>query len=246
MSTTPETAGRSRFPRFRWRRVWSDSIRPIGTVALAVFGFRSAVADWNHVPTGSMQPTILVGDRVFVNRLAYDLKVPFTTWHLAEWADPERGDVVIFRSPVDGQRLVKRVVGIPGDVVAMVDNRLTLNGQPVAYEPAEDAGAYAMSLPEPERTGAVFAAERLPEARQDAHPVMGSVGRRALRDFGPVTVPKDHYFMMGDNRDNSLDSRYFGSVQRDTILGRAVRVVGSLDPDRHYRPRWERTLLPLP
>lgn len=218
----------------------------MGTVALAIFGFRSAVADWNHVPTGSMQPSILVGDRVFVNRLAYDLKVPFTTWHLAEWSAPERGDVIVFYSPADGQRLIKRVVGLPGDVVSMNDNRLSINGIPVSYEPPNAGDAEDASLVDSGPSGVVVDRERLPASRKPTHPVMTLPGRPALRTFGPIEVPKGRYFVMGDNRDNSLDSRFFGCVARDTILGRAVGVVGSLNPDRHYQPRWERTLLPLP
>ena len=83
-------------------------------LALVMFSMRSSLADWYHVPTGSMKPTILEGDRVFVDKLAYDLKVPFTTWHLAEWSQPQRGDIVVFFSPKDGTRLVKRVIGLPG------------------------------------------------------------------------------------------------------------------------------------
>ena len=99
--------------RSRARRWWQQEIRPLLILALILFSIRSSLADWNDVPSGSMQPTILVGDRIFVNKLAYDLKVPFTTWHLAQWSNPQRGDIVVFYSPQDGTRLVKRVVGLP-------------------------------------------------------------------------------------------------------------------------------------
>src|SRR6516162_10613328 len=105
--------------RVRARRWWRKEIRPLLVMALVVFSVRSSLADWNDVPSGSMQPTILVGDRVFVNKLAYDLKVPFTTLHLAEWSNPKRGDIVVFYSPYDGTRLVKRVVGLPGDSIEL-------------------------------------------------------------------------------------------------------------------------------
>lgn len=95
----------------RW--FWKEWVKPFLVIALIVGSVRSAVADWNHVPTGSMKPTILEGDRVIVNKLAYDLKVPFTTWHLAEWGNPARGDIVVFFAPNDGTRMVKRVVGLP-------------------------------------------------------------------------------------------------------------------------------------
>src|SRR5213078_2727911 len=116
--------------RFRSRigHWWRKEIRPLLIIALVVFSIRSSLADWNDVPTGSMKPTILEGDRVFVNKLAYDLKVPFTTRHLAEWSEPQRGDVVVFFSPHDGQRLVKRVVGLPGDTVQLDQNVLIIDG----------------------------------------------------------------------------------------------------------------------
>ena len=113
----------------RW---WRQEIRPLLIFALVMFSIRSSLADWNVVPSGSMQPTILVGDRVLVNKLAYDLKVPFTTWHIAEWSNPQRGDIVVFFSPKDGTRLVKRVIGLPGDTVELRNDQLIINGQPVA------------------------------------------------------------------------------------------------------------------
>src|SRR5258707_5862749 len=114
--------------RSRAVRLWQKEIRPMLALAVILFSIRSSLADWNDVPTGSMKPTILEGDRVFVNKLAYDLKVPFTTWHIAQWGNPERGDVVVFFSPADGQRLVKRVVGVPGDRIELVDNQVLVNG----------------------------------------------------------------------------------------------------------------------
>src|SRR4026208_847663 len=116
-------------------KFWRESAKSWLILILVTCIFRSAIADWNDVPTGSMKPTILEGDRVFVNKLAYDLKVPFTTWHLAEWSNPQRGEIVVFFSPRDEVRLVKRVVGVPGDVVELRNNSLILNGQPVEYKP---------------------------------------------------------------------------------------------------------------
>src|SRR6187455_1451415 len=121
--------------RVRARKVWRQEIRPLLIFSLVLFSLRSSLADWNDVPTGSMRPTILEGDRVFINKLAYDLKVPFTTWHIAEWSNPQRGDIVVFFSPHDGKRLVKRVVGLPGDTVELRDNQLVINGMPVEYQP---------------------------------------------------------------------------------------------------------------
>ena len=186
--------------------------------------FKSAIADWNIVPTGSMKPTILEGDRIFVNKLAYDLKIPFTTLHIAKWDAPQRGDIVVFYSPVDGKRLVKRVVGVPGDTIAMQNNRLIINGQNVEYEPIIHSIAKDHSLSIGLSQLGFF--EDLSEAR---HPVIFTPQRPSLRSFRPVNVPDEKYFVLGDNRDNSADSRYFGFIERSRVVGQATSIVVSLD-----------------
>jgi len=192
------------------------------------------------VPTGSMKPTIVEGDRVFVNKLAYDLKVPFTTWHLAEWSNPRRGEIVVFYSPHDGKRLVKRVIGLPGDTIELRNNVLVLNGQAVDYKPiAEELLRDVEPL---ERASHVFAAEQLPG---QTHAVAGYPAVQALRNFGPNRVPAEHYFMMGDNRDDSFDSRYYGPVERKQIVGRATAVVLSFDRKNYWLPRWQRSFSSL-
>src|SRR4051812_22093644 len=120
--------------RCRIRQWWQREIRPLLLLVLVVCSIRSSLADWNDVPTGSMKPTILEGDRVFVNKLAYDLKIPFTTRHVVEWSNPERGDIVVFFSPYDGKRLVKRVIGLPGDTIELRNDVLVLNGEPIQYQ----------------------------------------------------------------------------------------------------------------
>jgi signal peptidase I len=221
--------------RTRARKLWREEIRPLAIMALVLFAARSSFADWNKVPTGSMKPTILEGDYVFVNKLAYDLKVPFTTWHLAEWSAPQRGDIVVFFSPKDGERLVKRTVGLPGDTVELRDNELIINGKKVAYQSiAEDL---LHDLAPTDRANSIYASEQLPGR---SHLVAGIPAVPAKRDFGPIQVPEGCFFMMGDNRDNSFDSRYFGVVKRDRIVGHATAVVASLNPDHHYQPRWDR------
>lgn len=217
---------------------WGFSI--IVALMLAT-SFKSAVADWNIVPTGSMKPTILEGDRIFVNKLAYDLKIPFTTRHIAEWGNPQRGDIVVFYSPADGKRLVKRVVGLPGDRLAMRNNQLIINGEKIKYEPINTLNSKVLPLRmHPNQYGFM---EDLSDAR---HPVMITPQRPSLRSFGPVTIPKGKYFMMGDNRDNSADSRYFGFVDRNRIVGQATSIVISLDINHKYSPRWERFFTDLP
>src|SRR5580700_1098065 len=120
--------------RERWKKLWREN-KSLLLFVIILTAVRSAIADWNDVPTGSMNPTIVQGDRVFVNKLAYDLKVPFTTLHLAQWSDPQRGDIVVFFSPADGTRLVKRVIGVPGDTIELRDERLLINGKQSTYEP---------------------------------------------------------------------------------------------------------------
>ncbi len=221
--------------RIRARKLWREEFRPLLIMALVMFAVRSSFADWNVVPSGSMKPTIVEGDRVFVNKLAYDLKVPFTTLHLAEWSAPQRGDIVVFYSPKDGMRLVKRTVGLPGDTVELRGDKLIINGETVAYKSIADELIPDVSVSDREHSE--YASEQLPGR---THLVAAIPALPALRDFGPIQVPAGSYFMMGDNRDNSMDSRYFGAVNRSRILGRATAVVASLDPEHHWKPRWDR------
>ena len=202
---------------------------------------RSAVIDYNPVPTGSMNPTILEGDVIWVNKLAYGLRVPLTRIHLADWDEPQRGDIVVVLSPRDGTRLVKRVVGVPGDVLAMKNGRLAVNGHPLDYRPAE--ADYGATIAEKLRPYAVFAEEDLEGVE---HAVMGlQIGAGANRSFAPIVVPEGEYFLMGDSRDNSLDSREYGLASRDAILGKAGGILVSLDINDTYLPRWKRFLAEL-
>ena len=108
----------------RLRRFVREHVAPFVVVLIVLGSFRSSIADWNVVPTGSMNPTIVEGDRIFVNKLAYGLRVPFTSWYVAHWSGPQRGEVITFASPADGTRLVKRVIGLPGETVQLIDDHL--------------------------------------------------------------------------------------------------------------------------
>ncbi|TQV80044.1 signal peptidase I [Exilibacterium tricleocarpae] len=185
--------------------------------------FRSAIADWNEVPTGSMKPTILAGDRIWVNKMAYDIRVPFTHISLVKRSDPRRGDIVVFDSKVSDKRLVKRVIGLPGDVIGMRNNVLSVNGRAVDYEQISSTDRM----------------ERLPGAQ---HRVRTQASSSPLSSFRSVTVPAQHYLVLGDNRDNSSDSRVIGFIPRHEIVGRTRHVVLSFNYDNFYIPRSDRFL----
>jgi signal peptidase I len=201
---------------------------------LVICSLRSALADWNDVPTGSMKPTIEEGDRVVVNKLAYDLKVPFTTYEIVKWGDPKRGDIVVLFSPADGVRLVKRVVGIPGDRIELKDNTLFVNGQPMKWTTIGPATT--------DDGGAILAEETLTGKK---HKLMFMPQIPAMRTFPQVVVPPGYYYVMGDNRDNSNDSRFIGLIERQRIVGRAMAVAFSFDRMHHYTPRFGRWFKPL-
>ena len=188
--------------------------------------FRSALADWNVVPTGSMKPTILEGDRILVNKLAYDFKVPLTHTSLFKFADPKRGDIVVFDSKAADTRLVKRVIGLPGDTVEMRDNLLIINGIEARYSDVEYVA---------DRTFAIESYFNMSHRIEVAR-----TGVSRFSTFGPVKVPQGHYLVLGDNRDNSADSRVRGFVPRGEIVGDAKTVVLSIDYDHYYLPRIDR------
>jgi signal peptidase I len=204
-------------------------------VFLVCFGFfRTAIADWNPIPSGSMRPNLLEGDVVLVDRLAYDFKLPLTDIVVTHIADPKRGDIVTFSSPKDGTRLIKRIVALPGDVVQMRDDALFVNGKAADYSEPE-------MLAEPSELGGLVRALRQTETiGADQRRVQWLEGVPAMRTFGPLTVPADSYLMLGDNRDNSADSRYIGFVPRNLLIGRALCILVSADIKGNWAPRLDR------
>jgi signal peptidase I len=185
--------------------------------------FRSGIADWNTVPTGSMKPTILEGDRILVNKLAYDVRLPLTSISLYRHADPQRGDIVVFDSHKADKRLVKRVIGLPGDVTELRHNQLIVNGK---------AAEYSLLL---KTADTLYLSEAI--AGSEHQIMLHAQYQNPLNSFGPVQVPPNHYLVLGDNRDNSADSRVYGFVVRDEIIGRSRNVVLSLNYDNFYLPR---------
>ena len=208
MSETKEPAGK----RPRWR-AWTRELLGMGVVLSLALTARGTLADHYHVPTGSMRPTVEVGDRIFVNKAAYGLRVPLSERWLTQFDGPAAGDVVVLHSPEDGTVLLKRIVAAPGDEVAIREGRLWRNGSFAPFE-LDDGG-------EP--------LERLGDA---VHPLRLDDGGGP--DFGPVRVPPESYLVVGDNRGNSLDGRTFGWVERKAILGKGVAVFA-----RNGRPTWK-------
>jgi signal peptidase I len=197
----------SDLPRRSWRR---ESAAVVSFMAVVVTT-RASLADHYHVPTGSMTPTIQVGDRVVVNKLAYSLRLPFSDIRLIDRSGPRRGEVAVLRSPENGDTLIKRVVAVPGDQVAVRGGRIWINGQlaPVARG---------------QRRTVELLGKR-------AHAV--SLDASGGPDLGPVQLGDDDYLVMGDNRGNSHDGRSFGMVSRQAFLGRALGVFWS-----DGRPAW--------
>ena len=201
--------------------------------------FRSVIADWNHVPSGSMRPTLLIGDRVVVNKMAFDLRVPFTFIRLSQHSNPERGDIITFEGPGGGKLLIKRVIGVPGDRVQLRRNRLYINGIAADYRALTDAEIEPLQLPDADDFG-IYVETILGHSRIVLHEHRPGNFDVGYSTYGPVSVPEGKYLVLGDNRDNSGDTRQIGLVPRESILGRAHSVAFSLDYDNYYIPRSDR------
>lgn len=184
-----------------FRRVRRDAVTLL-LIGAGIFTARSSLADHYYVPSGSMLPTVHVDDRIFVNKLAYGLRVPVVGSYALHFATPARGDVVVLDSPEENVTLLKRVVALPGDRVEVKDGQLELNGHAVPLEL---------------RKGELL--ERL-----DARPHALDLDAGGGPMFGPVVVPRDAFLVLGDNRGNSRDGRMFGFVPRDAIVGKAAGV----------------------
>jgi len=221
---------------FRKRRVadakdpwWVEYGASFFPVILIVFVLRSFIVEPFKIPSGSMIPTLLVGDFILVNKYTYGMRLPVVNLKVVDVSSPQRGDVMVFRYPEDPSLdYIKRVVGVPGDKVAYQNKRLTINGVPV---PMTRVGDYL----HPER---LYYSEQFVETMgegehhvlndQDAPPFIPHPGQFPHRDdcsyntAGVIcTVPPGEYFVMGDNRDNSRDSRFWGFVPEENIVGKA-------------------------
>ncbi len=211
--------------------------RGLLAVLFALILLRAMAVDWSHVPSRSMAPGIVPGDRILVNKLAYGLRLPFTDAPMMQWHTPQRSDAVVFLAPLSGLLTVKRVIGVPGDRVSWRDGILRVNGINAIYH-RTTANSAVMSLASAQAPVQVYSESLL----QQDHTILRRTNRSRLgaKDFIEVAVPEHHYLMLGDNRDNSSDYRAFGFVPKEALVGRVSYILFSLNPQNYYLPRWQR------
>jgi signal peptidase I len=206
------------------RRVLVDYSRSFFTVLLFVLLIRSFVFEPFRIPSGSMMPTLLQGDFIFVKKYAYGLRLPVTESKIVDTGEPARGDVVVFRLPSDPNvNYIKRVIGLPGDEISYEQHRLTINGEKVSLDQHPDA-----TPREP----------RFVEKLDDRQHEILITDAGYTRNDGIYRVPEGHYFVMGDNRDNSRDSRFIDAIPETHLVGEAVRIWMHMDGLQW--PRWDR------
>jgi signal peptidase I len=212
---------------------WLDWTAGLFPVILAVFLLRSFLFEPFKIPSGSMVPTLLVGDLILVNKYHYGVRLPVINRKIVANNDPQRGDVVVFRYPVDPRvDYIKRVVGVPGDEVAYLNQRLTINGKPVDVQPLgdyydEDSLRYAPQFSETLGTAThriLVDPKRQVYYGGESRSFPNGQNCRYTAEGVVCKVPDGHYFMMGDNRDNSQDSRFWGFVPDANIVGKAFFV----------------------
>ncbi len=206
-------------------------------ITLIVFA-RSTAFGMYEIPSGSMLPTIRIGDRIFANKFAYGLWLPFVDRQLMTWQHPLRGDVVLFHSRTDGNTLIKRVVGVGGDTITFQSGRMFINGNG-----QEESALSGVSVPEETRFPVSAFSERLDGSAKSHVVFRAQESSRTMADGATYVVPEGSVFCMGDNRDDSNDSRFWGVVPANEIYGKAVVRVYSLHvPDGEMLPnvRWDR------
>ncbi len=164
-------------------------------------------------------PTYLIGDRILVNKVAFDIRIPYTNVVILSRSGPETGDVVMFREPGANIKVFKRVIGCPGDLIEMRDNQLSINGTLLQYAVVNDK----MSPRTGNNLGSMIMTE---SGNGQPHKISYTPGASQFGSFGPLKVPERHYYLIGDNRDNSKDSRMYGPVPRELIVGKVSRPYG--------------------
>lgn len=225
--------------------MWKDKLRyflkewvlTLGIAFLVAFFFRTTIASPRHIPTGSMIPTIKVGEFIFVNMFEYDWHIPFTRKSWIERNNPKRGDIIVFEYPKDPSKdYIKRVIGVPGDIVEVRDKRVILNGQPLPLEPVKEREILEDLTPRYNPNLLSLYKERL----DDVEYYVLHINDRRGQDEAAVQIPANSYFVMGDNRDDSQDSRSWGIVPREKILGEGTFIWFSFNKDHFPFIRFSR------
>ena len=217
-----------------------ENVRTLVIALVIVLLIRSSIAAPYKIPTGSMIPTLKIGDHIFVSKLSYGLKLPFTNINLTTWDKPKRGDVIVFKYPEEPSKdFIKRVIGIPGDRIEIREGQLYVNDSPVKKKPLDEKELLAHV--EAARSSSADFNLYLETIDDKQHHILHSRDYfvKAFGDKPPVVVKEGHYFVMGDNRDNSKDSREWGFVSFDAIRGRALVVFFSLKRNP-WGIRWKR------
>lgn len=206
--------------------IFREWILTLGLALVIALMFRSTIAAPRHIPTGSMIPTIKIGEFIFVNMMRYNWHYPFTESIWKERRQPQRGEILVFEYPKDPEKdYIKRVVAVPGDLVEVKNKRVILNGHPLPLEPIDDPALLADLEPQYDPSRISLFKETNGE---HTYYVMHLNTRRGT-DIPETFVPEDSYFVMGDNRDDSEDSRFWGMVPRDKVLGTGSFIWLSVD-----------------
>ena len=217
VANAPDTNGNAAAeaaPAKRRKSLVREYAEAIGIAVLLALVIRTLIVQAFTIPSGSMMDTLLIGDYILVNKFLYGPEVPFTDHHLPGFRSPDRGDIVVFKYPQDEKRdFIKRIIGTPGDTVQVRGRTVYVNGRALAEPYVRPPDSPLTQSGDPTYCGYAYGCE-------------------------PTKVPRDSYFVMGDNRDNSQDSRYWGFVKRDKIKGKAFLIYWSWDSDRHWLRWW--------
>lgn len=217
-------------PRSNW---FVELLKTWGPPILAVLFIRAFIFEPFRIPSGSMVPTLQVGDFVAVSKFSYGVWLPFARKEIIDLGDPERGDIIVFRYPRnESLNYIKRVVGIPGDRISVRNNQIVLNGEVQGWEPAEDSYPFTNQF-----CSTVLQRRNIENLDGLRHDLLVGSSPGGLANRPEITVPPNSVFVMGDNRDNSADSRDWGFVRYDQIKGKAYVTVLSLDPCSSWLPR---------
>jgi signal peptidase I len=217
------------------RSFYKEWIEPFLIAAVIALFIRQFVVEAFKIPSGSMIPTLQIGDHLLVNKFIYGPRIPFTDVRFFTWEEPKRGDVIVFKYPQNEDKdFIKRVVGLPGDKIQIIAGTLMINDKPVLIKDEGYAKANAQDTEMLEPRPHLFE-EELGTVKHSIQYLFDQKDH----NFGPITVPKESVFVMGDNRDNSQDSRYWGFVKFNKILGKALIIYWSWDGNDRW-VRWER------